>query len=76
MLENRVRQFREQRKWTQTDLAEAIDVSRQTIHSIETSKALPNVEIAIKMASALKARVEDLFFISKTRKGSKRRLAG
>ncbi len=72
MLENRVRQFREQRKWTQTELAWAIDVSRQTIHSIENNKALPNVEIAIKMASAMKTRVENLFFISKTRKGPKR----
>lgn len=76
MLENRVRKFREERKLTQYELAEAINVSRQTIHSIENSKALPNIEIAIKMALAMKARVEDLFFISKTRNTSKRRLAG
>lgn len=64
MLENRAREFREKRKLTQTELAEAVQVSRQTIHSIENCNVVPTVEIAIKMATALKTRVEILFFVS------------
>lgn len=48
---------------TQTELADAIQVSRQTIHSIENNNAVPTVEIAIKMAVAMKTRVEKLFFV-------------
>ena len=64
MLENRVREFREKRKLTQTKLAEAVQVSRQTIHSIENCNGVPTVEIAIKMATAMKTSVGTLFFVS------------
>lgn len=63
VLKNSVREFREKRKLTQTQLAEAIQVSRQTIHSIENNNVVPTVEIAIKMATALKTRVESLFHV-------------
>jgi len=63
MLRNNVREFREKRKLTQSQLANAIQVSRQTIHSIENNNAVPTVEIAIKMAMAMKTRVERLFSI-------------
>ena len=65
MLENSVREFREKRKLTQSELAEAIDVSRQTVHSIENKNAVPTVEIAIRMARVMKTRVESLFYVPK-----------
>lgn len=61
VLKNCVREIREKRKLTQTQLAKAIQVSRQTIHSIENKNVIPTVEIAIKMAAVMKTRVETLF---------------
>mgnify|MGYP003546207023 CR=1 FL=1 len=65
MIENRVREFREKLEMTQTELAEAISVSRQTIHSIESKKVIPTIEIAIKIGKVLKIKLEKLFFQSK-----------
>ncbi len=67
MLENYVREFREKRKLTQIELAEAVEVSRQTIHSIEKMKVVPTVEIAMRLATAMNTKVEKLFYLSKTR---------
>jgi putative transcriptional regulator len=49
---------------TQQDLAEKVKVSRQTINSIEAGKKCPSVDLAIRLAKALKVKVEDLFFYS------------
>ncbi len=69
MLENYVRDFREKRKLTQADLAEAIQVSRQTIHSIENKKVMPTVEIAMRIATVMNTKVEKLFYSPKKKKG-------
>lgn len=61
MLENRVRDFRKKKKLTQTELAHAAQVSRQTIYAIETKKVIPTVDIAIELAAALSTSVEKLF---------------
>ena len=68
MLKNRIREFRKKIEWTQAELAEAAEVSRQTIHSIENRNAVPTVEIAIKLARAMKTRVELLFEAPRKRK--------
>ena len=46
---------------TQLELADRVGVTRQTIHSIETGKYRPTVELALRLARALGVRVEDLF---------------
>lgn len=46
---------------TQAQLAEKVQCSRQTIHSIESGKFTPSVELALKLARELKVKVEDLF---------------
>ena len=46
---------------TQTDLAERIKVSKQTIHSIETGRFVPSTVIALKLAQYFNVKVEDLF---------------
>ncbi len=46
---------------TQQDLADRVGVTRQTIHSIETGKYRPTVELALRLARALGATVEELF---------------
>jgi putative transcriptional regulator len=46
---------------TQTDLADRVGVTRQTVHSIETGKYNPSIELALRLARALGLAVEDLF---------------
>ncbi len=48
---------------TQQELADRIACSRQTIHSIESSKFVPSIELALKLAKELNCKVEDLFFL-------------
>jgi putative transcriptional regulator len=60
-MENRLRQLREQRGWSQGRLAEALDVSRQTINSIETGRYDPSLPLAFAIAKLFKLRIEDIF---------------
>lgn len=46
---------------TQAQLAERVGVTRQTIHSIETGKYKPTIELALRLARELGVAVEDLF---------------
>jgi len=48
---------------TQQDLADAIGVTRQTIHSIEKGRYAPSVGLALKLAGVFDVRVEDIFTI-------------
>jgi putative transcriptional regulator len=56
-----VRQHREQRGWTQEDLAEKVGVTRQTIANIENGLNEPRVTIAMAIAIALGATVYEIF---------------
>lgn len=47
--------------WTATALAEALGVSRQTVHAIETGRYVPNTLVALKLARLLGRTVEELF---------------
>ena len=51
---------------TQQELAEKVSCSRQTIHSIESGKFVPSVELVLKLAKALNCKVEDLFALEET----------
>jgi putative transcriptional regulator len=50
---------------TQEDLAKQLDVSRQTIHSIETGKFNPSVKLALQIAKFFECQVEDIFYLEK-----------
>lgn len=68
-LKNRVKGYRAmQGDLTQQQLADLVGCSRQTIISIETAKFLPSVELALKLASALKVKVEDIFYFEEEKK--------
>ncbi len=60
-MKNRLRVLRAEREWSQAHLAELLDVSRQTINAIETSKYDPSLPLAFKIARLFKLRVEDIF---------------
>lgn len=55
---------------TQQALADAVSCSRQTIHSIESGKFVPSVELSLRLARALECKVEDLFQLTNAEKKS------
>lgn len=60
-MKNSVRDLRAQLDWTQTDLAQKLGVSRQTINAIETEKYDPSLPLAFKIAKLFRRRVEEIF---------------
>jgi len=62
-LGNRLRDAREAKGWTQAQLAEAIQVSRKTVNTVENGVFVPSTTIALKLARALGEPVERLFSI-------------
>ncbi len=60
-MKNTVKRHRLLSDKTQTDLAKAIGVSRQTIHAIEAGKYVPSTELALKLAKEFSTKVEALF---------------
>ena len=58
---NSVREKRTLLKLTQDELAEKVQATRQTIIAIEKGNYVPSVLLALRIASILKSRVEDLF---------------
>jgi putative transcriptional regulator len=60
-MNNCLRQLREQRGWSQGDLAQRLDVSRQTVNAIETSKYDPSLPLAFRIARLFGAPLETIF---------------
>ncbi|MGH8184779.1 MAG: helix-turn-helix transcriptional regulator [Rhodanobacteraceae bacterium] len=60
-MKNRVRELREKHAWSQGELAEHLEVSRQTINAIETGKYDPSLPLAFKLAKLFKQRIESMF---------------
>ena len=58
---NDLRERRAERGWSQGDLAEQLGVSRQTVNAIETEKYDPSLELAFRIASLFKVRIEEVF---------------
>jgi putative transcriptional regulator len=58
---NRVKEFRQQRGWTQQQLAEAVGVSRQSINSIECSRYVPSLPLALAFARVFGCATDDVF---------------
>jgi putative transcriptional regulator len=60
-MKNRLRELRAAREWSQSDLADKLGVSRQTINAIETEKYDPSLPLAFKVASLFKRPIEEIF---------------
>lgn len=60
-MKNRLKVLRAERDWSQADLAEKANVSRQTINAIETGKYNPSLELAFALAAIFETRIEDIF---------------
>lgn len=60
-LKSRLKVLRAERDWTQADLANRLDVSRQTINAIETEKFDPSLPLAFKIARLFELPIEEIF---------------
>ncbi len=60
-MKSRVRELREKRGWSQGELGDLLDVSRQTINAIETEKYDPSLPLAFKIARLFNMRIESVF---------------
>jgi len=65
-MRNTIKVQRAKKDITQADLAEAIDVSRLTIHSIETGKFNPSILTALRIARFFDIPVDELFMLEET----------
>lgn len=69
-MENRLRLLRAERKWSQQDLAERLEVSRQSVNAIETGKYDPSLPLAFRIAELFDLAIEEIF-VSPSRHSSK-----
>ena len=60
-MNNRLRVLRAERKWSQADLAQQLEVSRQSINAIETGKYDPSLPLAFKLARLFNLPLEQIF---------------
>jgi len=60
-VKNRIKEYRKERKLTQEDLAKAVDVTRQTIISLENGKYIASLQLAHKLAKFFDTHIENLF---------------
>jgi putative transcriptional regulator len=60
-MKNRLRELRAARDWSQSDLADKLGVSRQTVNAIETEKYDPSLPLAFKVARLFKMSIEEVF---------------
>ena len=60
-MKNRLREMRAAREWSQADLAEKLDVSRQTVNAIENGRYDPSLPLAFKVARLFKVTIEEIF---------------
>jgi putative transcriptional regulator len=60
-VKNRLKVLRAERDWTQARLAEALEVSRQTVNAIETGRYDPSLPLAFRIAQTFERRIEEIF---------------
>ncbi|WP_214691663.1 MULTISPECIES: helix-turn-helix transcriptional regulator [unclassified Exiguobacterium] len=61
MLDNKLAMYRGEKKWTQQQLAEIVNVSRQTITNIEKNKYNPSLILAFKISNAFGRSILEVF---------------
>ena len=60
-MKNRLKVLRAERDWSQADLAQRLDVSRQSVNAIETGKYDPSLPLAFKIAAVFGLPIEQIF---------------
>ena len=60
-MNNRLKELRAERGWSQGNLADALGVSRQTVNAIETGRYDPSLPLAFAMADLFSLSIEEIF---------------
>jgi putative transcriptional regulator len=60
-MKNRLRVLRAERGWSQADLAQKLEVSRQSVNAIETGKFDPSLPLAFRLAKLFETTIESIF---------------
>lgn len=60
-MKNRLRVLRAERKWSQQELAQQLEVSRQSVNAIETGKYDPSLPLAFRIADVFDLPIEQIF---------------
>jgi len=60
-MNNRLRVLRAERNWSQADLADRLQVSRQSVNAIETGRFDPSLPLAFKLAHLFSTTIEQIF---------------
>jgi len=66
-MENRIRELRVKKEWTQEYLSQRVGVSRQSIVAIESGKYNPSLELAFKISQEFNCTIEEVFLFDKER---------
>ncbi len=60
-MKNQLKALRSERKWSQAELADKLDVSRQSVNAIETGKYDPSLPLAFRIARLFDRPIETIF---------------
>ena len=60
-MNNRLKVLRAERNWSQGDLADRLEVSRQSVNAIETGKYDPSLPLAFRIAELFELSIEEIF---------------
>ena len=60
-MKNRLKVLRAERDWSQQDLADRLEVSRQSVNAIETGRYDPSLPLAFRIADLFDLAIEDIF---------------
>ncbi|MEX2571245.1 MAG: helix-turn-helix transcriptional regulator [Gemmatimonadota bacterium] len=58
---NRLKDLRTEKKWTQAELAQQLEVSRQTVNALERGRYYPSLPLAFRIAHIFGTRIEEVF---------------
>jgi putative transcriptional regulator len=61
-MKNRLKVLRAERHWSQANLAQRLDVSRQSVNAIETGKYDPSLPLAFRIARLFELSIEQIFW--------------
>ena len=60
-MNNRLRVLRAERQWSQQELADRLEVSRQSVNAIETGRYDPSLPLAFRIADLFAMPIEEIF---------------
>lgn len=60
-MQNRIKVLRAERDWSQAELAERLNIARQSLNAIENGKADPSLPLGMRIAAVFGVKVEDVF---------------